>query len=51
MIVFRLLLINEELIDPCSTQARANIFSVTIIDPSHAKVPIRRGQYYAIELV
>jgi len=51
MIVFRLLLINEELIDPCSTQASANIFSVKIIEPSHAKVPIRREQYYAIELV
>jgi len=42
MIVFRLPLINEELIDPCSTQASANIFSVKIIEPFHAKVPIQR---------
>jgi hypothetical protein len=37
MIVFRLLLINEELIDPCSTQASANIFSVKKIEPFHER--------------
>jgi hypothetical protein len=51
MIVFPLLLINEALIDQCSTQTSANIFSLKIIEPSHAKVPIQREQYYAIELV
>ena len=51
MIVFPLLLRNEELIDPRSTQASTNILSIKRIELSHEKVPIRREQYYAVELV